>query len=58
MYAPRKILCPSERRNDAQDPGEHIRAAVYTLMYKGRIVLKEVTDKAAFECETNERETK
>ena len=33
-------------------------AAEYTLMYKGRIVLKEVTDKAAFECETNERETK
>ena len=32
--------------------------AEYTLMYKGRIVLKEVTDKAAFECETNERETK
>lgn len=26
-------------------------AAEYTLMYKGRIFLKEVTDKAAFECE-------
>ena len=33
-------------------------ADVYTLMYKGRIVLKEVTDKAAFECEINEHETK